>query len=470
VARSLAEYEASSVRAIDLSLKYLRDDWLRDPASFSAAVDRHQEHLKREGVIQVAVLDAEGWMRYSRLPASGRIDFSDREYFKVQKTGGKDELFISAPVFGRVTGQWAIQFTRPIYGPDRRFAGVMIVAVPPPALESIYKEINLGEGGTITLVRSDGEVLARSRDLAKGVAVSLAGTPGLSPDSPVTGDYRGSSRVDGVERLISYRRLDAYRLTVFVGQSVDTVLAPYYRQRTSFVVGGVLATVLLLAVMQLLIFWRREKDKVLEGERRLLAERERVMFELHDSCIQSIYAIGLSLEYCRRLIDQDPAKAARTIAEAGANLNFVIQELRTFIAGEGPAAYTPAEFTAEIQRMIPEDGGDGPAFAVDIDPAVVKTLTADQAGHLLRIAREGISNIVRHANATGARISLQARDGAVCLDVSDDGRGLPAEAATGPGLGLHHITARGRKLGGRASVVSAPNQGTRIAVEFPRRV
>jgi signal transduction histidine kinase len=468
LARSLAEYEASSLRAIDLSLKYLRDDWMRDPGSFGVAVERHQEHLKREGAIQVAVIDAEGWTRYSRLPMAGRINFSDREYYKVQKQRGTDELYISAPVFGRVTGQWAIQFTRPIYDHERQFAGVMIVAVPPPALELIYKDIHLGPNGVITLARSDGEILARTGDLATLTTASLSGARGLSPESAAAGHYMAPSRVDGVDRFTSYRRLDAYPLTLFVGQSVDAVLAPYYRQRNSLIGGGVLATLLLLAVMQLLVFWRRERDKVLEGERKFVAERERLMLELHDSCIQSIYAIGLNLEHCRRLIEQDPAKAARTLAEAGANLNLVIQELRAFIAGETHAAYTGEEFMAEIERMIPQSAD--PAFSVDIDPAVVKTLSADQAVHLLRIAREGISNIVRHANATSARILLQRRDGVVYLEVSDDGNGLPAEAAAGPGLGLHHISARGRKLGGRASVVSAPNQGTRIAVEFPQPI
>src|SRR2546423_1714542 len=63
IARSLAEYEDSSIRAIDLSLRQLREDWMRDPASFGDAVARHEDHLRKEKVIQVAVVDAEGWVR-----------------------------------------------------------------------------------------------------------------------------------------------------------------------------------------------------------------------------------------------------------------------------------------------------------------------------------------------------------------------------------------------------------------------
>src|SRR3982751_1877666 len=80
MARVLAEYESSSLRAVGLTLRYLRDDWVRDPRALDASVARHQEHLQREGLIQVAVVDAEGWARYSRLPVEKPLNFADRGY------------------------------------------------------------------------------------------------------------------------------------------------------------------------------------------------------------------------------------------------------------------------------------------------------------------------------------------------------------------------------------------------------
>ncbi|HKQ27822.1 MAG TPA: hypothetical protein VJT77_04425, partial [Burkholderiales bacterium] len=85
IALSLAEYEDSSIRAIDLSLRQLREDWIRQPGSFGDAVSRHEDHLRKENVIQIAVVDAGGAMQYSRLPQSERQNFSDREYFQLQK-------------------------------------------------------------------------------------------------------------------------------------------------------------------------------------------------------------------------------------------------------------------------------------------------------------------------------------------------------------------------------------------------
>ena len=462
LARALGEYQESSVRAIDLSLKQLRDHWQRDPRSFDEVVAQHEEHLKKEKVIQVAVVDADAWTRYSRLPLSAPLNFGDREYFQVQKHGGTDELHISSPVMGRVTKQWAIQLTRPLFDADKRFAGIVVVAVPPPALELVLQDIELGANGVIMVARGDGTILARSGGLARARQVTLAGWPGVGDDSPAAGEFRAPGRVDGIERFFAYRKLQSYPLTVFVGQGVDAVLGPYYGDRNLLLGGGALASVLLLTVALLLIVRARERAKFLE-------DRERVMLELHDSSIQSIYAIGLTLESSRRALEKDPGQAARAIAEAGANLNLVIQDLRAFINAERSAPYSEEEFMAEIARMLPPAGEGVPRFSVDIDRAVIAGLAPQQAAHVLRIAREAISNIVRHAGAATARLALERRGDRVHLEIGDDGVGIGAQAEARLGMGLHHIAARARKLRGRASVDALPNRGTRVAVEFPQR-
>jgi signal transduction histidine kinase len=452
VARSLSEYEASSIRAIDISLRHLRDDWMRDARAFDESVARLEQYLAKERVIQVAVVDAEGWLLYSRLPQTGRPNFSDRKYFRILKEGGRDQLVISEPVFGRVTGQWAIQLTRPILR-DGAFAGLIVVAVPPPALERVYSEIRLGPHGSVSLARVDGTVLAHAGDRTDEVLRALELPEGAAP----AGELRVASP-EGVDRIFSYRKLDDYPLAVFIGQDVGTMLAPYYRQRDVLAWGGALASMLLIALALALLARERERAKRID-------ERERLMLELHDGCIQSIYAIGLSLEQSRRMLAKDPARAAHAIADAGANLNLVIQDLRSFISGEVRAAHTEEEFIAEIQRMVPEPGAGVPAFTLDIDGDAVRRLTAEQAAHVLRIAREAISNVLRHAGARQARLTLARHGEEVRLEVVDDGGGVDGKPG-GIGLGLPHIQARARKLRGRASIDGAPNRGTRVAVEF----
>jgi diguanylate cyclase (GGDEF)-like protein/PAS domain S-box-containing protein len=261
LARSLAEHVASSVRAIDITLQHLRDEWIRDPASFAAAIARKQEILKDQSVTQVLVFGANGRTIYGSLPTWQPIDVSDRSYFTVHKERATDALDISEPVVGRVTKQWTIRFTRPVFDRRKQFAGVLVFAVPPPALERIYHDIELRDGGIIALARSDGQILAHSRDLTKAAAVLLSDTPGLAPDSPATGEFRRKAKIDGVERFYAYHKVGRYPLTVFVGQAADTVLAPYHAQRTNYLISGIVTTALLLAVTLLLISRSERRGK-----------------------------------------------------------------------------------------------------------------------------------------------------------------------------------------------------------------
>jgi signal transduction histidine kinase len=208
---------------------------------------------------------------------------------------------------------------------------------------------------------------------------------------------------------------------------------------------------------------RRRSDTQLKA---LAEERERLFQDMHDGCIQSIYAVGVNLEACMRLIEVNPKTARQMIADATANLNLVIQELRSFITGHKLQIPAGQNLRTEIEKAVQAAGNHGLTFTTGIDERAMKALTSEQALHLLQIAREGISNATRHANARTGRISLQKRDGAIYLEVSDDGTGFITDKVNKLGLGLHHIDARARKLGGRARVSSTPNQGTRIVVEF----
>ena len=206
---------------------------------------------------------------------------------------------------------------------------------------------------------------------------------------------------------------------------------------------------------------RRRSDAQLKA---LAEERERLFQDMHDGCIQSIYAVGLNLEACMRLIESNPQLAGRMVAEATASLNLVIQELRSFITGHKLQLDAGRDLRTEIEKAVQAARAYGLIFAVDIDEDAMKALTSEQALHLLQIAREGISNAVRHAKARTGRVSLRQRDGVMCLEVIDDGSGFVARKLNKLGLGLHHIDARARKLGGTARVSSAPNLGTRIVV------
>jgi signal transduction histidine kinase len=90
--------------------------------------------------------------------------------------------------------------------------------------------------------------------------------------------------------------------------------------------------------------------------------------------------------------------------------------------------------------------------------------------HALQIAREALSNALRHGAAKHVRIGLEREDGRLAFTVEDDGRGFDPANLLKPGLGLTNIDERAREIGGRLTVSSTPGKGTIVKLTLPRPV
>lgn len=238
----------SSVKTIDVTLLDLREHWLGDAAHFGAAVRSRQNFLEKELAFQVAVIDAEGILRYSSLEFPTKpIDLSDREHFKVHRLRSTDELFISKPLLGRVSKRWSIQFTRPIYGPGDRFAGVLVLSVSPEYFYRFYRSIGFPQDSAITVVRQEGEILSRypSPELALGKSLE---SPFINTLAPEAGTFEKISQVDGTKRLYAWRKIERFNLAVVVGHSLNQIMAPYHEQRSRALLAGASLSALLLLV------------------------------------------------------------------------------------------------------------------------------------------------------------------------------------------------------------------------------
>lgn len=302
LARSLAEHVASSVRALDLVLFDLQAEWFASDLPFPEHLERLRLQLAQEQVSQVLAVDADGRVTYGNFPGAEGRDVSERPFFKVHKERGERGLHIGAPEFDADMTQWTIKFSRPIYDPSGGFGGVLALSLPPPVLNQIYDDIELGAGSIISLVRADGRIMAHSQDLDYTSGVSLAVVPGLAADAPPFGSYRRKSLTDGTERLYAYQRVPGYPLTVFVGQAVDTVLAPYVVQRASYAASGVLATLLLLIITLLLVSRLRSREQA----ERLLQERIahlQLVYDTSSAAIFDVDAAGVITHANRRMAE-----------------------------------------------------------------------------------------------------------------------------------------------------------------------
>jgi signal transduction histidine kinase len=102
-----------------------------------------------------------------------------------------------------------------------------------------------------------------------------------------------------------------------------------------------------------------------------------------------------------------------------------------------------------------------------VDPQIAGRLSIGQEVHALQIARECISNALRHGEAKKVLITLTQASGSGVLTVKDDGRGFDPASVTGHGSGLHNLSSRAREMGGTLRLDSAPGRGSAVIITFP---
>lgn len=211
-----------------------------------------------------------------------------------------------------------------------------------------------------------------------------------------------------------------------------------------------------------------ERMRVEVELRRSTQLRTRLARDLHDSVIQSIYAAGLGLETVRSSLRTEPELAEKRLGAAVASLNQTIGEVRSFINGLEPESEPQPQFSMALRSLVETLQGLHPLH-IDLEISVPATLalTAEEELHALQIAREGVSNSLRHSHATRVAISLKQQGPQTQLSVTDDGKGFDPAATTGRGSGLANIAARVREMGARLEIESAPGKGCRLAVYFP---
>jgi len=201
-------------------------------------------------------------------------------------------------------------------------------------------------------------------------------------------------------------------------------------------------------------------------------ERIRIGRDLHDGIIQGIYAVALSLEDVPELMTEDPAEADARIDRAIDRLNSAIGDIRTFITGLG-ADTAAASIGSRLAGLADELLLSSEArMALDLDLADVaeidERLSAEAAVQLIQMAREALSNAIRHSGAPRARLSLRAHDAEAILSVEDNGSGFDATIpATSGHLGFANMRDRASSVGGAIEVSSRIGGGTRIIVRLP---
>ncbi|MFI2410550.1 sensor histidine kinase [Streptomyces sp. NPDC018947] len=204
----------------------------------------------------------------------------------------------------------------------------------------------------------------------------------------------------------------------------------------------------------------------------VLAERERLAREIHDTLAQGFSSIQLLLRAAGRALPDRPDAAAGHVEAARQAAVDNLVEARRFVAALTPPSLEGTGLADALERLCATTGARHritARFHITGDP--VPLPTAHEVA-LLRMAQSALANTVRHADATTAEVTLSHLGDHVVLDVVDDGRGfdpgrLPVPDPESGGFGLAAMRARMTALGGTLTIASEPGHGTALAARLP---
>jgi signal transduction histidine kinase len=194
-------------------------------------------------------------------------------------------------------------------------------------------------------------------------------------------------------------------------------------------------------------------------------DRDRLARDLHDTVIQRLFAIGLSLQ--SMVATPTASRNSDRLTAAIADIDDTIRQVRTSIfelGSEGAIRGVRDNVVSLLQDLRPMVGFeirhsfDGPVDVALPDPI---------GDHLLAVIREAVTNIGRHAHATTARVDISVAGGQCRLRVVDDGAGFDDAQAVSGGLGLANLRRRAEKLHGRFEIGHPEDGGTELIWVVP---
>jgi ligand-binding sensor domain-containing protein/signal transduction histidine kinase len=251
-----------------------------------------------------------------------------------------------------------------------------------------------------------------------------------------------------------------------------TVRAPFWKRWWFLLAAGGAVAAVALFIFRARISQLRKKQAAQEAfSRKLIAsqeqERKRLAVELHDGLGQSLVIIkNRALMSLNK--PEDHERARTQIEEISEAASAALQEIREIAASLHPYQLDRFGLVSALEEMIARLAASSPVqFSHEIAP-IDGQLSKEAQINLYRIVQESLNNIVKHAQASAAKITLKQEAGVLRLLIEDNGKGFDAAALAERtrGLGLTGIAERARVLGGRSEIHSVPGQGTTIRLEM----
>ncbi len=422
----------------------------------SAAVrDIRQAVDNLPGTVKAYVVDANGNTLFSTDPQVKPINITDREYFSVPASGA--EWYTSSLMISRLNGEQIFVFSRRIER-DGVFAGVAIISFDVALLRDIWSSLELDANSTVSLIRTDGMLVARypfareALDMSSHVLFTKYLNEGDS------GTYHSvTSPADGIERFVGYRRAEGTDLVAVASISAGSAYKPFWRI-TIMTLLVALPAVLGLGAASLWILRLLRRDQSRRSELAAALETNRLLFrDTHHRVKNNLQSVQ-SLIRMQAIPDQAKMDLQGRIAAMTA-VHEHIYRLDQYAEAEA------RDFIPAIVEPLLRTYGANVAVTYAIDPLVVDR---DQATPLALLVNEVVTNALKYAFPDGRRGSIELSLGRLSEDrvrlaIVDDGVGF-REAEGTAGMGSRLIRGMVTQLGG--SYTYTGEDGTSFIAEL----
>ncbi len=446
--------------------------------------------------VQVAFVDTDGFIVATDAGLDLlRTDLRDREHIRVHLEGKIEGLYIGAPVLGRVSGKWSIQFTRRVHDRGGQFIGIIVASVDPFYFQRFWTNI-LGENRIISLMKMDGTTLTRSFAL-DWILESQIRRPDIieAIGEKETGRLVADS-TDGVERFNFFARVPGYPLYIITGEVASQVTASYRTtQKWYYLVGGAVTFIFLVLGLWLVAVagrLRREKLLAKQAEEAKSAFLAIMSHELRTPLNALTGFVGLM---SKTKLDDEQLIYIRTMQHAAQALRNIISDVLDFSKLESGALLienTPFnihECFSELDKVTRLLVGDKPVVVQTARSSDVPEWGVADGSRFYQALLNLCGNAAKFTQAGQILISVridkrQGRDHLV-VDVSDTGPGIDKEVisklftpfeqgeavgkirAAGTGLGLSISKMLLKLMGGTISVKSTPGLGSTFTLDLP---
>lgn len=259
-AQAFSENTVSIIKRLNDYLLFIREEVVDENNSIEKGLLNIDEKIRKNSpfgygdvTFQTAVVDKKGLVLYSSIDKNvkdKKIDLSSREHIRVQLDNlNKDDLFISKPVFGKVSQKWSIQFTRKVFNKKNEVIGVLVASLSPDQLTSK----NSMDDSTVTSVfLEDGTFLSRWPNFQIAMGEKLKDLSFLSSQKNI-GNYKKSSIVgEKTEKIFGFYRVPEYKLVFTVSVKEEDMISQAWPMQLHIIIGGLLVNIFFLILTLIL--------------------------------------------------------------------------------------------------------------------------------------------------------------------------------------------------------------------------